>query len=62
MPSDTGIRDQIPEAVTEDAPNSVSLELASGTDIESPLLAYRHDDRFADQAVPAAAVRHGEFK
>lgn len=62
MRSDTGIRDQIPDAVTEDAPNGVRLELASGTEIESLVPAYRRDGELAEQTVPAAAERHGEFK
>lgn len=65
MPSDTGIRDAVDEAATEDAPEDVRLEPGSGVDVESPVLAYRHDGELvelAERSVPAAAARHGDLE
>lgn len=65
MPSITGNRDQMEEAASDDAPNRVSITLASGADIDSIVLAYRDGGgelvKLAERTVPASAELAGEL-
>lgn len=65
MRNNTGVQVQVEDGADNDAPNSVSFELPPGTEIESIVLAYRHDGELvelAERTVPAAAELHGELE
>lgn len=65
MPGITGDQDQVEDAASDDALNRISVTLASGADIDSIVLAYRHDGELvelAERMVPASAELHGELE
>lgn len=65
MPNSSGNRFQVEKATSEDAPNSVSIELSSGAEIDSLVLAYQDDGELvelAERTLPASAELSGELE
>lgn len=65
MITNTGIHVRVDEAADDREQNSVSIELDSGTAVESLVLAYRQDGELvelAERSLPAGAELHGDLE
>lgn len=65
MISNTGIHVRVDETAADADRNRVRIELESGSNIDSLVLAYREDGELvelAERALPAGAELHGDLE